>query len=140
MGEVASWKEKTISEKTSDNLFNSISYVIKVGSYLRAKDTYGNEQIQTFETALMSDGNHTLIRGNLTERTGAGNLLKFYLNDWTSYLPNNDKVGEGNTPDRMSCFSTIPTAKSCEEVTEGFLAEQGLIAVKNYLKKTGQLD
>lgn len=140
MGEVASWKEKTISEKTSDNLFNSISYVIKVGSYLRATDTYGNEQIQTFETALMSDGNHTLMRGNLTERTGAGNLLKFYLNDWTSYLPNNDKIGEGNAPDRMSCFSTIPTAKSCEEVTESFLAEQGLIAVKNYLKKTGQLD
>jgi hypothetical protein len=37
MGEVASWKAKTISERRSTNLFNSIAHVIKVGSYLRSK-------------------------------------------------------------------------------------------------------
>jgi hypothetical protein len=38
----------------------------------------------------MGEGTHTLMKGNVTESTGAGNEMKFYLNDWSSYLPEKD--------------------------------------------------
>ncbi|MBR4890269.1 MAG: hypothetical protein IKU15_02985 [Clostridia bacterium] len=45
MGEVASWKAKTISERQSSDLFNNIAHVIKIGSYMRSN-------ADTFETAV----------------------------------------------------------------------------------------
>ena len=135
MGEVASWKAKTMIESHSNNLFNSLAYVIKVGSYLRT----GMSQ---FETARMSDQTHTLMRGNVTTRTSRINPdtnkseLKFYLNDWSTYLYEKDQLGQSSTD---LCFSANPTEKSCTEINEAFLKKQGLIAVKNYLIKSNNL-
>lgn len=128
MGELPTWKEKTLSESKSDNMFNSIAHVIKVGSYL-------NENTPEFWTSLMVDETHTLMKGNVTGHGGSGDL-KFFLNDWTKYLPEYDKLGDSN---RTLCFSEPPTAKSCTEVTEASLKKWGLNAVKNYLLKTGNL-
>lgn len=138
MGEVASWKAKTISERRSTNLFNSISHVIKVGSYLRSKKA-NNQPLDTFETSVMGEGTHTLMKGNVTESTGAGNEMKFYLNDWASYLPEKDQEDITIGNQKELCFSNNPTAISCEMVNERFLAENGLVAVTEYLKKTNAL-
>lgn len=128
MGEVPTWKEKTLSESKSDNLFNSVAHVIKVGSYL-------NANVPEFWTSLMVDDTHTLMKGNVTGHGGSGDL-KFFLNDWTKYLPEYDKLGQTT---RTLCFSEPPVAKSCTEVSEASLKKWGLIAVKNYLLKTNNL-
>lgn len=128
MGEVPTWKEKTLSESKSDNLFNSIAHVIKVGSYL-------NANVPEFWTSLMVDNTHTLMKGNVTGHGGSGDL-KFFLNDWTKYLPEYDKLGQTT---RTLCFSEPPIAKSCTDVSEASLKKWGLIAVKNYLLKTNNL-
>lgn len=129
MGEVPTWKGKTMSEYKSDNQFNAISHVIKIGSYLRS-------DCSSFETARMSDGTHTLMRGNVTSRNGHSISLKFWLNDWTKYLPEKDQVGQSTLD---LCFSEKPTEVSCVNVTHSFLAKEGLKAVKNYLIKTNNL-
>lgn len=132
MGEVASWKAKTISERQSHNLFNNIAHVIKVGSYLRSG-------VSTFETAVMENGTHTLMRGNVTESTGTSTSITFYLNDWDSYLPEKDVVGSTEGNQKALCFSNNPTAVSCASVTKNYLAEKGLAAAKAYLQKSNQL-
>lgn len=135
MGEVTSWKAKTMKESHSNNLFNTTAHVIKVGSYLRTGMTQ-------FETARMSDQTHTLMRGNVTTHTSDINPdtnrseLKFYLNNWSTYLYDKDQLGQSSTD---LCFSENPTEKSCTEINEAFLKKQGLIAVKNYLIKSNNL-
>ena len=84
----------------------------------------------------MSDNTHTLMRGNVTSRNGHSTSLKFWLNDWTTYLPEKDKVGQSTLD---LCFSEKPTEVSCVDVTHSFLAKEGLKAVKNYLIKTNNL-
>ena len=138
MGEVASWKAKTISERRSTNLFNSIAHVIKVGSYLRSKKA-NSQPLDTFETAVMGEGTHTLMKGNVTESTGAGNEMKFYLNDWSSYLPEKDQEDITTGNQKELCFSNNPIAVSCGQINERFLAEKGLIATMEYLKKINAL-
>lgn len=138
MGEVASWKAKTISERRSTNLFNSIAHVIKIGSYLRSKKI-NNDPLDTFETAVTGEGTHTLIKGNITESTGAGTEMKFYLNDWTSYISEKDQEDNPTENQKELCFSTNPSPVSCEQVDENFLAKKGLIAVMEYLKKINAL-
>lgn len=138
MGEVASWKAKTISERRSTNLFNTVAHVIKVGSYLRSKKA-NNDPLDTFETAVMGEGTHTLMKGNVTESTGAGSEMKFYLNDWTSYLPEKDQEDITTGDQKELCFANNPAPVSCTTITERYLAEKGLTAVIEYLKKTNQL-
>lgn len=132
MGEVATWKEKTARITESENLFNTVSHVIKIGSYLPVNES-------NYKTSVMSDGKHTLMKGNLTTSHGGkyswsdtNVQINFALNDWTKYIPENDKIGETTT---NSCFSTKPKRLSCEKINDEFLQFEGLKAVKNYLKQ-----
>lgn len=133
MGEVASWKAKTISERQSSDLFNNIAHVIKIGSYMRSN-------ANTFETAVTQELTHTLMKGNVTERSGSGSSITFYRNKWESYLPEKDsETGTPGESQRELCFSENPEKVACNLVTQSYLAEKGLTAVKEYLKKTNQL-
>lgn len=128
LGETPSWRLKTRSESKTENIFNPVAYVIKIGSYLP-----GNASV--FQTATIDqDGTHTSMKGNLTTRYNAQGDLKFFLNDWTTYLPSVDNK-KGKDP----CFSAKPSAHLYKEVTNDFLQYYGLRAVKNYLQKTNNL-
>lgn len=129
MGELPTWRGKTLSESKSENLFNSVSHVIKVGSYLPSTST-------AFYTSMMSDGYHTLMRGNVTAAANASLQLSFFLNDWTTYDYSKDLVGQAGND---LCFTAPPIKKSCTEVNQQFLEYEGLKAVKNYLIKTDNL-
>ncbi|MBR4890270.1 MAG: hypothetical protein IKU15_02990 [Clostridia bacterium] len=80
------------------------------------------------------------MKGNVTERSGSGSSITFYRNKWESYLPEKDsETGTPGESQRELCFSENPEKVACNLVTQSYLAEKGLTAVKEYLKKTNQL-
>lgn len=144
LGEIPSWKGKTARIVEDDDIFNREAYVIKIGSYM-PNSTQWTEQIKAnAATALMSDGKHTLMRGNISTTLpgapAANQINCFWENPWESYVPERDKVGEGNDPLAPSCFDDDIIPVSTYEVNEKYLKTKGLIAVKNYLQKSNLLD
>lgn len=151
LGEIPSWKGKTARIVEDEDIFNREAYVIKIGSYMPNSSNPADsaQLIANAETACMSDHNHTLMRGNITTTLpfiapnlpNNGQTNCFWENPWGSYVPERDKVGEGNAGlTRKSCFDDDIFPVSTRYIDEKYLKTKGLIAVKNYLQKTNHLD
>ena len=144
LGEIPSWKGKTARIVEDDDIFNREAYVIKIGSYMPNSSQWTEQIKANAATALMSDGKHTLMRGNISTTLpgapAANQVNCFWENPWESYVPERDKVGEGNDPLAPSCFDDDIIPVSTYEVNEKYLKTKGLIAVKNYLQKSNLLD
>jgi hypothetical protein len=151
LGEIPSWKGKTARIVENNDIFNREAYVIKIGSYMPNSSNAAEsaQLIANAETACMSDHNHTLMRGNITTTLpfvapnlpNNGQTNCFWENPWESYVPERDKIGEGNEDlDRKSCFDDDIFPVSTKYIDEKYLKTKGLIAVKNYLQKTNHLD
>lgn len=147
LGEVPSWKGKTARIVEDEDIFTREAYVIKIGSYMPSSaNEQEQEQIKAnAETALMSDGKHTLMRGNISTTlpfvAAAAQVNCFWENPWSSYVPERDKVGEDNHLfERKSCFDDDIIPVSTENINEKYLRTKGLEAVKQYLQKSNLLD
>lgn len=144
LGEIPSWKGKTARIVEDDDIFNREAYVIKIGSYMPNSSQWTEQIKANAATALMSDGKHTLMRGNISTTLpgapAANQVNCFWENPWESYVPERDKVGEGNDLLAPSCFDDDIIPVSTYEVNEKYLKTKGLIAVKNYLQKSNLLD
>jgi len=112
MGEVASWKGKTAEVVESENLFNDVAYVLKVGNYLPEQGTFTMASVQ-------SNGfRFTSMRGNVTKTynskaTDSSADTWYYKFRWDTYNGKND-----GTPDDLVennntiCYGTAPEKKS----------------------------
>lgn len=151
LGEIPSWKGKTARIVEDEDIFTREAYVIKIGSYMPNSSNPADsaQLIANAETACMSDHNHTLMRGNITTTLpfiapnlpNNGQTNCFWENPWESYVPERDKVGEGNAGlIRKSCFDDDIFPVSTRYIDEKYLKTKGLIAVKNYLQKSNLLD
>lgn len=134
LGEIISWRNKTMSSVESGNIFNHISYVIKLGSFLPSGATKDK-----ITMAVMSDSQHTYMKGNLTYKGTASTANSFYIPDWSTYIPSRDEspkdVPTASTKSTVPCFSKI-YEYGMNDMTETFLKKQGLIAAKNFLQKS----
>lgn len=143
LGEIPSWKGKTARITEVQDIFTREAYVIKVGSYM-PNNIADNE----FATALMgasgSDpGTHTLMRGNISATKTVDNFASticFYENQWSSYVPERDEVGETNDPQEPCCFDLMPRKENTKDMNDKYLRTRGLVAVKEFLLKRGLLD
>ena len=127
------------TETETENLFTSNAYVLKIGNYLPTDGV--------FSMSTMSDGSQylfTSMRGNITKsRTNVGVYqrtanTKYYRFRWDSYNGNND--GDYTTPIPANlgnnlCYDKNPTEKSSAYPTISHLNYDGLLAVKNFIKK-----
>lgn len=146
LGEVPSWKGKTARIVENDDIFNREAYVIKIGSYMPSgTNEYKQAIADNAATALMSDGKHTLMRGNISTTLPSAPALNqvncFWENPWKSYAPDRDLVGVGNEGlDNPSCFDEPIISVNTEDVNEKYLKTKGLEAVKQFLQKSDLLD
>lgn len=134
MGEVASWKGKTAEVVESENLFNDVAYVLKVGNYLPEQGTFTMASVQ-------SNGfRFTSMRGNVTKTynskaTDSNADTWYYKFRWDTYNGKND-----GTPDDLVennntiCYGTAPEKKSSRYPTRKQIAYDGLIAAKKFLE------
>ena len=134
LGEVATWKFKTSKQTKVEQKFQSDAYVLKLGSYMPKTSQF--QMVATSNEAL------TAMKGNITTTTGYSSTdgLKFYLNPWQYYTT--DASGEETAG--VYCYkngqnNVNPIEYSCADVTDSFLKDEGLKAVKHFLKNSHRL-
>lgn len=134
LGEVASWRDKTASISTDDNIFTNQAYVIKIGSFMP-------KNAKSFEMAQVS-GYFTSMRGNVTTTKRDTNEIRYYKYQWDTYresingvLVDGDSIQKVSTTTNNYCYSKPPEEKGSEYFTEQNMREDGYVAVENFLAK-----
>ena len=143
LGELASWKEKTAQIKESKNLFKNDAVILKIGNFLPYSDGETNFQNAFFYGSFggVNTRMTTQMRGNFTNLNEVNSQSKnyFYLPNWASYIPEFD-VPDKEVVKENFCFSEKPQRiENGAQITENFLAQQGMNAIQNYILKTKNL-
>ena len=130
MGEVASWKGKTAEVVESENLFNDVAYVLKVGNYLPSSGDF------TMASVRSNGFRYTSMRGNVTKKgTGTTTDTYYYKFRWDTYNAHNDGTADELViNDNSICYETAPERKKSTYPTRKQIFYDGLIAVKKFLE------
>lgn len=117
--------------------------ILKLGGFY----PYEDDNLPTNYTALTIQGYHTNIRGNVTTQMSgdlSNKTVNFYVNNWNTYDPSNDKNIKDNATKKYnsitaspSCFSSPPRRTNFNAVD---LKQLSITAAKQFLQKTGRYE